>query len=363
MTQEGDQGTPGNGQDGPVQTPSEPVSTPEPQSDFNPATVDGAETLDSQQLQQVLNYDPFDDIQAAVDGDPTPPQQPPVEQPPQAPPVETPPVQQVQQPQDPTQPQQPPVQQPPVESPELTLMRQSLEQSNQLVAQLQSQMASMQQQQQQPAPQQPGILPQQQQPQADPLQGNYRFQMPAELVNGLASEDANIRSQALTFLVENTGKQIHQQVLSSVQQMIPQQVAPIVQQHQAQAQHDTTVYNDFYGTYPNLNQPQYRPIVREAADAVLARYPNVPWSDQLKAAIGQEAVQRINNLATGMQQPYAQPVPPQQMPPVQPGGAPGVQGVQQQPPFQAAPTTRPPVSSGNTVADEVHAMMRASVGF
>jgi hypothetical protein len=211
------------------------------------------------------------------------------------------------------------------------------------ITQLQAQLAETQRQLQE-------RVTQEQAP-AAPETPNYSFQMPPDLVQGLGSEDDGVRSQALTHLVSSIGQLIHKNLREEIDtrmETVPQTVQSQIRQ-QAQAK---DVFQDFYGSYPQLNNDGLRPIITRVASQLWEAQGRPAYSPQFRDQLAQQVFAVLGQF----QQPQAgvvptpQPVVPAVVPAAVPAPPPG--GVS--PPVQFGPTTRPaPASSGYNEQDDI----------
>lgn len=177
------------------------------------------------------------------------------------------------------------------------------------------------------------------QPQApDPLRDvpAYQFNLPPQVLNGLAHEDPAVRGQTLSAVISAVGRTIHQQVLNQVhanldalRQTIPEAVYGTVSETEMQR----TVNTDFYGKYPQYNTPMMRPLVQMALVQVAKANPALAangWTPELRDAVGAYLQQQVPIAAKA---PAAAPAGPK-APPVLMGqgsrpAAPVVDGNQQ----------------------------------
>ena len=306
-----------------------------------PPSDDGEDSTD--RIKKILEFDYFNDGEGAPKKPEAKPATPPKPAEPAA--AATPPAAPSTPPAVPPAPPTPPATPPQVSPGEMELRNQ-----NQLMLQslraLQAELAALKKAPPTPAPAAtaPGQQPQQ--------YGNYAFAMPAELVQGLRSEDPNVVAQSLSNLVRGIGENVHKQVMEAVEARVPEWAAPRIQESIQSYQQEQNMRQDFYTRYPNLNSEAYRPFVQQAAQQVMSLYPGVPWSAQIRDSIGQYAIQLVNQVygqrqttpgvagAFGMVPTPSIPQPPATAPVAPPGvggGAPNGQAPSGLRPSQTKP--------------------------
>lgn len=154
--------------------------------------------------------------------------------------------------------------------------------------------------------------------QSDPIP-NYQFQIPDQLIQMMDSDDPTQRKQAFSYMAQGVAQTVHQQVrqeyqqrLDSVRQELPQQV----QQMQAAQEQQRQVFEDFYGTYQDLNRPELRPTIVNVAEAVATEFQQqgkpVQWGPEFKQAVANRTYQVLGR------QPGGQPQQAQARKPSQP---------------------------------------------
>lgn len=294
-------------------------------------SVDAEKPLTEDEVDALISHDPFKD--GPPDYSRVPPAQAQPETPPAAPgsvPAAPPTAQ-------PAAPVVAPVAQPlvPAPAPQQDPQMAALMQQNAL---LQQQIVAMQAalpaqpQGQIPGPQIPGQQPV---PQADALPA-YSYEMPQQIVQGLFGEDGDMgtRSRALGALVQGLGKTIHQEMRQEVQtrmqSQIPDQVSQQVQTAVSREQERARIFDDFYHTYPQFNQPAYLPIVAQAAQMVQQEIGATTWTPYMREQVAQKTAILLGGQQQQLQQQQIQQ--PQQF--VQPQQQQVPQQFVQQPPVQ-----------------------------
>lgn len=165
----------------------------------------------------------------------------------------------------------------------------------------------------QPAQPQPGQHQAQpgQQPGAPAPQKRYGFQVPQPIFDGLNSEDPQHRNQALVHVMNGVAEVIHDTVLAQVTQLIEsvrQEVPAAAQQTVQRTAEAKAVFDDFYGTYPELNDPNIHALVGQISAKIGAKHRG-GWSPALRDEIGREVYRVLKWPVPGARGPVAKPAP------------------------------------------------------
>lgn len=268
---------------------NQPANTPEPAAPATTPETPSAPAGGGENVQQILNFDPFEPTSAGLPQANTPQPTDPnaVPQPGQAP-----------------QPGQ-------VAAPTAPQVDPNAERLERIEAALAAMAAQGRgfQPQEPGAPQAPqsGTQPQGQQPQR-----NYNFQFTPELMQGLNHEDPNVRNQSLVNLVNGVGEIIHNTVLQQVQTMLQsvrEEVPQVAQTTTQQLAEHQKVFDDFYGKFPELNQPTFHALVGQIAKSFYDKNPRAGWSPALRDEIGREVYRILKWPVPGARTAAPQPAP------------------------------------------------------
>lgn len=281
----------------------------EPTSGAAPAAEPAAAAPPVDPIMDVLSFDPFAD-----EGGPEPPEDgsgtPPPAAPPAGPSTVSPPQDAPTTGAPPASP--PPAAQPPAvgESPEMKTLREQLDAMRRDYDQLRRSLP-------QPGVQQ-GASPTPPAPKDDGLAQRYAIQVPQTILEAMASEDGNLRSQGLAALVQGLGVHIHRNVMRDAQALLQTQVPTMMQSRENAQQTATRIREDFYGKFKQLNNPVFFPIVQQFAAQEMARLGTSEWSDSVRDAVGNGVIAAM--AAAGLQ--LAQAAPPPAAPPTVPPATP-----------------------------------------
>ncbi len=148
----------------------------------------------------------------------------------------------------------------------------------------------------------------------------YQFQIPQELGQLLTSENPQERLAGTNYLLTGAArtvhKTVHQAIRTELGKVLPVIVNTLIQQH-AQQQ---AVFNDFYGTFKELNRPELYTLVKQVGQQVMEEYGTQTWSADLRNAVGQRVKQIISGAipAPASMQPTLTPAAPATAAPAQP---------------------------------------------
>lgn len=228
----------------------------------------------------------------------------------------------------------------PAEDPEKAQLRDTVNQLQQTVAQMQQQM----QQNQQGQGQQQGEAQGEGQQDLKQFVPDYNFQVPNETRKLLQSDSPEEFEQGLMQIQQGYAQTVHYNLLEQMQQMyntIEQRIPEVAQQQATQTTKTEEIKQDFFGNYPELDNENLKPLVAQVSEQVLQQNPNAGWTPEIRDQIGQQVRQILQSVNGGGQQQQQQ----QQAPPAQ-GGSQQPQGGQQNagpaaPPQQYGGGSRP----------------------
>ena len=126
----------------------------------------------------------------------------------------------------------------------------------------------------------------------------YAVEIPDQLANAIFSEDPAQARQGLNYMVNSIMNKLHadfsaalQQQSAAIVQQVSRDVPQRIYQEQSAAQQAKTIHDDFYGTYPEFNKPELKPLVQtvtlEKAKARLAAGLSTDWSKEFRDDIAQ----------------------------------------------------------------------------
>lgn len=198
---------------------------------------------------------------------------------------------------------------------------------------------------------------QQQQQEGQPQLQGYSYEIPDQVIDGLASDDPGTRKAALNGVLAGASEIVHQKVMNAVKTYMNESVAQTIQQTQGQYQQAQGQYQDFYQTFPDLNKPMLRGFVKEAATEVVREMEQNGtyrgYNEHVRNAIGQRARDKVQTLiqdfSGGNGNGAAAPNPPAAAAPG--AGTPSPAGARA--PRQLGPTMRPSGVSGDSVEAQV----------
>ena len=123
----------------------------------------------------------------------------------------------------------------------------------------------------------------------DPLPA-YDFTIPDQLMTGFASEDPNVRKQALAVFSKGLAHGIHAMVRQEYRKAIVDAVPAMIDQAMTGQTLMRQVFDDFYGTHKDLNRPELRPMIVEIAQRVWhgGKFGR-NWNPQMRDAVAAEA--------------------------------------------------------------------------
>lgn len=203
--------------------------------------------------------------------------------------------------------------------------------------------------QQQQAPPQP--RPEDQLPQ-------YEFSMPPEMIALFNSENPEDRVRALLQMATGVAQSVHRRTREEFGGRLNERLQASEMQFNTRMQQIQTaqrIYNDFYGTYPQLQRSEIIPVVQQVTNSVTAEMGN-NWSPQVRDEIARRVFAVLTSVqvpgaeqGSGAQQPPRLAVVPPTAQPTVPPRPPAMRGTGARVPV-AAP---PPAGSQQQHIDDV----------
>ena len=183
-------------------------------------------------------------------------------------------------------------------------------------ARLESQQAEFSRRQQEAASAQTQQAPQQA-PAQGPTQADRKFalQVPDQMVDALRSEDPRLVKSAVEAMVNGAAEMAYRTALTEATEQMRTIASEIYSQQQGTVSQQQQIFNDFYGAYPELNNPDLRIIVRAVGEQVAKELGTSTWGPKLRDLIGTRVRQLLGNRVEQGQQPQAQPQVQPQTPP------------------------------------------------
>lgn len=226
-------------------------------------------------FEEILQFDPFDG--GAAQQEPQQQKEPPEGQqaPEQPPPAE----------QEPTQ-EEPPLAAQPQPAPrpitqsdlEATLMRQAAH-----IAQ--------------------AVQPQAQQPQQ---QLKFNLGVPDQLLSALRSEDPAEFKAGIGAMINSVANHVWNSFVQAVQNELLPAIPRMIDQQLSSSREQENVGRDFYGKYPQLNNPMFAPMIQSVGAALAQEYAaagrSLAWSPELRDHIAERIFGVLPQLRQGPQQ-------------------------------------------------------------
>ena len=132
---------------------------------------------------------------------------------------------------------------------------------------------------------------------------DYTVNLPDDLMDGLASEDAAVRKANMNALIKGTAQVIHRTVMQHVEQRINQVVPAMVTGQAHEISEQERIHKSFYGKYPHLVGAQA--IVGQEAVALAAETGAGVWDDAFRDAVHARVMQVLQG--TRVAAPAAEP--------------------------------------------------------
>lgn len=143
---------------------------------------------------------------------------------------------------------------------------------------------------------QPGQEPQQ--PQAGGRKSvqertpNYQLSVPAQIIEGVASQDPATRASALQQFASGIARTVHQQVLTqmdALEDSFPERAQSVYQV----LNYQNAIFQDFYGNYTRLNDPSFHGLVKTVGAEYFATQQDKSWNQKARDEIAKRVYARL----------------------------------------------------------------------
>lgn len=160
-----------------------------------------------------------------------------------------------------------------------------------------------------PAPQAGQPQPGQTAGQQDDLP-RYALQLPPQVAAALTSGDDQQTIAGISHMMNSLATIVHHNVRLEMRQALGSLLSTAQSQ---QAEQETSKFiqdsrADYYGAFPDHNNPLILPIIQAESVAMAGEFPGLPWNENYRNALGQRVEARLAQLR-GQQQPQGQQPP------------------------------------------------------
>lgn len=180
------------------------------------------------------------------------------------------------------------------------------------LANLKAQIAALQAQISQPPPQAESETPEQALAKlVKPEEYSYNLSIPQQVLEAVFSEDAGQAATGMHHLINNLASIIHRNVLAASRKDLQSYRSEVTSTSSdaefAKARDNAQA--EYYKDFPHHNEPLIKMIVAQEAQKLGAEYPQLPWGDQFKLALGARVDSALATLRGQQQQPPPAPTP------------------------------------------------------
>lgn len=197
------------------------------------------------------------------------------------------------------------------ESEAVTALQEQLRQSQVQIANLTTQLQTMQQQQ-------PTAKPDDSDKGGDDIP-QYSFEIPTHIAEGIADEDPSNRAKAIQQLVMGLGQTIHKTVREEFDGKMKAAMQEFSQTAESQTQRTTQaerIKKDYFGKFSHHDTDVIRPVVQQVSADVMREWGVAEWSERVRDEIGKRVDGKLQQagLIVGQPTPPAPPKPPAKQP-------------------------------------------------
>jgi hypothetical protein len=147
--------------------------------------------------------------------------------------------------------------------------------------------------------------PQQQQtPSAPP--NKFNLAVPDQLMGALRSEDPAEFKAGVGALINSLANHVWEHFRQAVQGELLPMIPRMIEQHTSSAREQESVGRDFYGTYPQLQNPMFAPMIQTVGATIAEEYAragrSIAWGPELRDEIAKRIFSVLPSLREQQQQ-------------------------------------------------------------
>jgi hypothetical protein len=146
--------------------------------------------------------------------------------------------------------------------------------------------------------------PPQQQPSAP--QNKFNLAVPDPLIAALRSEDPNEFKAGVGALINSLANHVWENFRQSVQSDLLPMIPRMIEQYTNSAREQEQVGRDFYGTYPQLQNPMFAPMIQTVGATIAEEYAragrSIAWGPELRDEIAKRIFSVLPQLKDANQQ-------------------------------------------------------------
>ena len=138
------------------------------------------------------------------------------------------------------------------------------------------------------------------QPKADdkPKAPAFNFSIEDGLLQALNSEDPAERKNGIKFLADGVANSVHDKVMEQVgallQKLTSEDLPSKIQSYIQSTNQQRAVFQDFYGTYKQLNKPELYPLIQNVAQIVAKEKKYTSYNQQMKKEVAERVFAILN---------------------------------------------------------------------
>lgn len=146
---------------------------------------------------------------------------------------------------------------------------------------------------------------------------NYDFNIPDQLVQALTNEDPAVFKQGVAGFAKGIGLGVHKQVTTYIEKTIPQMLEKalpaLINQHMQGYNSRKAIFDDFYGTYKELNNPKLYPLIGQITQEVQTELKTTQWTPAVRDTVAKRVKDFIQSIGGAVPKTETK-LPPQKHP-------------------------------------------------
>lgn len=137
-------------------------------------------------------------------------------------------------------------------------------------------------------------------PQDDSAEPTYNFNIPDQLVQALTSDDVNTFKTGVAGFAQGIGQGVHKQVTQYIEKQLPKMmekmIPAMIQSHMQSYNSRKAIFDDFYGTYKELNNPTLYPVISDITGKVMQEMRTDKWSPAIRDTVAKRVKEFISSI-------------------------------------------------------------------
>jgi hypothetical protein len=135
---------------------------------------------------------------------------------------------------------------------------------------------------------------------AESAEPKYDFNIPDQLVQALTTDDPQVFKQGVAGFAKGIGMGVHREVTKYIESQLPKMMEKIVpqmiQNHLQTFNSRKAIFDDFYGTYKELNNPTLYPVIANITATTMQELKTDKWSPAVRDTVAKKVKELLGGI-------------------------------------------------------------------